>query len=190
MMPTIFYKLIDVFRNTSAKWDALSPSKDTAIDFAHQYINPEPQKTNADGSYSLEYCLAHSGETINNRYRHNSTTEIDKEIAKMVATHRTKKALVVYRGVCDAVFQQMLENAEHIKGVDFLEKAFLQTSLVKGQEIHSQYRLRIYIPEDTQAAYLGNVNDEQHYYEVVIQHGTQLKIVSMDETYINCIIIN
>ena len=83
----------------------------------------------------------------------------------------------------------MQENAKNMKGVDLYEKSFLQTSLVKGHESNSQYHLRIYVPKGTQAVYLGNVNDEQFYYEVDIQHGAKLKVVSMDETYINCILL-
>lgn len=71
-------------------------------------------------------------------------------------------------------------------GIDLYEKSFLQTSLVKGHEIKSHYNLRIYTPEKTQAVYLGNVNDEQWYYEVDLQHGAKLKIVSIDSEYINC----
>ena len=69
------------------------------------------------------------------------------------------------------------------------EKSFLQTSLVKGHESNSQYHLRIQVPAGTQAVYLGNVNDEQFYYEVDIQHGAKLKIVSIDDEYINCILL-
>lgn len=55
----------------------------------------------------------------------------------------------------------MQENAKSMKGVDLYEKAFLQTSLVKGHEINACYHLRIYVPEEREAVYLGNVNEEQ-----------------------------
>lgn len=80
----------------------------------------------------------------------------------------------------------MQENAKSMKGVDLYEKAFLQTSLVKGHEINACYHLRIYVPEEREAVYLGNVNEEQSYYEVVLQHGAKLKVVSIDGKYINC----
>ena len=187
--PLFLYRLIGKFHNVGADWDKLAPTEETAIDFAHENINPEPKRFKEGRHFSLEYCLAHSGETINTRYRENRPEAIELRIADMVATHKTKCPLVVYRGVCEAVFELMQENAKDMKGVDLYEKSFLQTSLVKGHESNSQYHLRIYVPEGTQAVYLGNVNDEQFYYEVDIQHGSKLKIVSIDDTYINCILL-
>lgn len=189
MKALFLYRLIGRFHNIGADWDKLAPTEETAIDFAHENINPEPKRFKEGRHFSLEYCLAHSGETINERYRSDRPDAIDLRIADMVATHTTKTPLVLYRGVCEAVFKQMQENAKNMKGVDLYEKSFLQTSLVKGHESNSQYHLRIYVPEGTQAVYLGNVNDEQFYYEVDIQHGSKLKIVSMDDTYINCILL-
>ena len=37
--------------------------------------------------------------------------------------------------------------------------------------------------------YLGNVNDEQTNYEVVVMRSAKLKIVSIDAVYINCKLI-
>ena len=34
-----------------------------------------------------------------------------------------------------------------------------------------------------------NVNDEQSFYEVDVQHEAKLKIISADKTYINCKLI-
>lgn len=182
-----YYCTIEKFWHIGEKWDKLSPSEKNAIEFAHTNINPEPNRMAADGIHiSLEYCLAHSGERINERYRRDRPDPIDLQIADMIATHRTKIPVVLYRGICEAVFRKMCENAQHIDNADFYEKAFLQTSLVKGHEIKSQYHLRIYVPEGAQAIYLGNVNYEQKYYEVVLQCGSRLKIISMDNKYINC----
>lgn len=69
---------------------------------------------------------------------------------------------------------------------DLYEKGFLATSLVKGQEINSKIKLRIYVPAGTKCVYMGNVNNEQNFYEVDIMHGSKLKIISADNTYINC----
>ena len=33
---------------------------------------------------------------------------------------------------------------------------------------------------------MGNVNDEPEYYEVDVMRGAKLKIISMDDEYINC----
>ena len=37
---------------------------------------------------------------------------------------------------------------------------------------------------------MGNVNCEQHYYEVDIQHGAKLKVISTDNEYINCSLLS
>lgn len=189
MKPLLYYRIIGKIYNVGDEWDKLSPVEKDAIDFAHANINSEPNKMIDTNHYSLEYCLAHSGGTINERFRQNRPDEIDMKIAEMVALHTTKVPLVLYRGVCEAVFQKMIENAKNMEGIDLYEKSFLQTSLVKGHEIKSRYRLRIYVPEEAQAIYLGNVNDEQFYYEVDLQYGAKLKIVSIDDEYINCKLI-
>lgn len=187
MRSLINYRIIEKFWHIGDKWNKLSPSEKDAIEFAHTNINPEPNRMAADGTnYSLEYCLAYSGGTINGRFRYGRPAPIDLKIADMISTHKTKIPIVLYRGVCEDVFRKMCENAKHIEKADLYEKAFLQTSLVKGHEIKSQYQLRIYVPEGTQAIYLGNVNYEQKYYEVVLQRGSKLKIISMDNKYINC----
>lgn len=187
MKPLFYYRIIGKFCGIGNEWDKSSPSEENAIEFAHTNINQEPNRMTADGiNYSLEYCLAYSGGTINGRFRYGRPAPIDLQIADMISTHKTKIPIVLYRGVCEDVFRKMCENAKHIEKADLYEKAFLQTSLVKGHEIRSQYHLRIYVPEGTQAIYLGNVNYEQKYYEVVLQRGSKLKIVSIDKKYINC----
>lgn len=189
MKPLLYYRIIEIFCNIGNKWDKISPAEEDAIEFAHKNINPEPKRMITSTRYSLEYCLAHSGETINERFRHDNPDEIDLKIADMVALHTTKVPLVLYRGVCEAVFKQMKESAKNMDGADLYEKSFLQTSLVKEHEIKSPHHLRIYVPKGTQAIYLGNVNEEQFYYEVDLQHGAKLKIVSIDDEYINCKLI-
>lgn len=187
-MKKIYYRTLEIFKKAGPKWDQLAPTEETAIEFAHKNINPEPERRSGS-RYSLEYCLAHSGETINERFRNDRPEDMDLEIAEMVSKNKTKVTLVVYRGICDAVYKLMKENAKNIPGVDLHEKSFLQTSLVKGCETNSNIKLRIYVPAGTEAVYLGNVNYEQFYYEVDIQRGANLKIISMDNEYINCKII-
>jgi len=189
MKPLWYYKLKGKLYNIGVIWDKLAPTKGNAIEFAHKYINPEPQRMINEFKYSLEYCLAHTGENINDRFRKNRPDELDLEIADLISKNKTQIPHVLYRGVCKEVFQQMQRNARGMEGVDLHEKSFLQTSLVKGQESKQIIRLRIYVPVGTEAIYLGNVNDEQFYYEVDIQHGSKLKVISMDDVYINCELI-
>ena len=80
----------------------------------------------------------------------------------------------------------MKENAKAVGGCDLYEKGFLACSLVKGREINSKLKLRIYVPAGSKVVYQGNVNDEQGFYEADVMHSSKLKIESIDSTYINC----
>lgn len=186
MIPTLFLRIKGKFQNIGANWDKLAPTKEQAIEYAHNHINQEPARMIDANHYSMEYCLAHSGGIVNERYRQNRQDEIDLKIGDMVAEHKTDTDLVLYRGVCDYVYDLMKENAKDIPDCDLYEKGFLATSLVKGHEINSKIKLRIYIPAGTKCVYQGNVNEEQGFYEVDVMHGSKLKIISIDDEYINC----
>ena len=180
---------MDMLKHTGVSWDKLAPDKEYAIEYAHTHINPEPHRINDVNHYTMEYCLAHSGESINERFRQNSEDSIDMQISEMVASHTTDTDLVLYRGVCDNVFDLMKRNAKDSADCDLYEKGFLATSLVKGHELNYKVKLRIYVPAGTECVYMGNVNEEQRLYEVDIQHGGKLKITSLDHEYINCILL-
>ncbi len=188
MVKDLLYRLKAKVLKTGESWDQLSPSKEEAVEFAHRYINDEPERKLDNHRYSLEYCLAHSGETINNRFRIRGTCDTDLEIEKMVSKNTIDKDIVLYRGVCEYVYNGMVYDAKSIPDCDLYEKAFLSTSLVKGHEINCNIKLRIFVPAGTKAKYLGNVNYEQNFYEVAVMTGAKLKIISKDEEYINCIL--
>ena len=190
MKPMLYYRIMASLLHTGADWDKLAPIEENAIEYAHKILNPEPTRKN-NGTYSLEYCLAYSGESINERYRNKKNlNEIDLQIPNMLNQYSTKTPIVVYRGVEPKTFREMIEAARHIKGVDLKEKGFLATSLVKGHERPTKIRLRIYIPTDSHAVYMGDVNyEEKKYYEVTIQHNAELKIISIDSEYINCLLL-
>ena len=189
MIQTLLLRIKGKFQNIGADWDKLAPTKEEAIEYAHKHINQEPKRMIDTYHYTMEYCLAHSGESINERFRENRADEIDLKIAAMVNEHTTDTDLVLYRGVCEYVYDLMVENAKNIPDCDLYEKGFLATSLVKGHEINSKIKLRIYVPAGTKCVYQGNVNDEQGFYEVDVMHGSKLKIESIDSTYINCRLI-
>ena len=186
MIPTLFLRIKGKIQNTGKNWDKLSPTKEQAIEFAHLHINPEPERMTDASHYSMEYCLAHSGESINERFRQNRTDDLDNRIAASVSMHTNNTDLVLYRGVCDYVYELMKESARELTDCDLFEKGFLATSLVKGHEINHKIKLRIYVPAGAKCVYLGNVNEEQNFYEVDVMHGAQLKIMSIDSEYINC----
>ena len=186
MIPTLFYRIKDAILGIGASWDKLAPDKDTAIEFAHNHINEEPERMIDMNHYTMEYCLAHSGESVNERFRQNRADKTDLKIAAMVDEHTTDTDLVLYRGVCDHVFELMQKNAKKIPDCDLYEKGFLACSLVKGQELNYRIKLRIYVPAGSKCVYQGNVNDEQGFYEVDVMHGSKLRIESIDSEYINC----
>lgn len=189
-MNDFIYRLKDRFQNIGDSWDKMTPTKEQAIKYAHEHINQEPMRMIDTTHYSMEYCLAHSAESINERYRQDATEEIDKKIGDMVAEHTTDTDLVLYRGVCEDVYQRMKEDAKNISNCDLYEKGFLATSLVKGCELNYNTKLRVYVPAGTKCVYLGNVNyEEDIFYEVAVMNGAKLKIVSIDDEYINCKLI-
>ena len=186
-MCEFYYKLRGKIFQTGKKWDLLSSSKDEVHDFAKKYLNKEPDKY-IGGSLSDEYIVAASGERIGEILR--SEHGVDSTILSIYNTlkkYSTKKDIVVYRGVNKPVFDKMIESAKGDSTVDFKEKAFLHTSVVKGYEISdSSRKLRIKVPKGTNAFYVGNISGEEStYYEVIVQKGARLKVISIDD-YINC----
>lgn len=179
----------DSFKDVGAEWDKLAPDEEHAIEFAHRHINDEPQKYTGKGKFSGEYQIAHSGVDINKRYRQGRPNSADEKVAERFSENTTDTDLVLYRGVDDQMFKLMERSAECMQDCDFYEKGFLATSLIKRHEKTCKNKLRIYVPAGSHVVYLGNVNGEKDYYEVVVQRGAKLKIVSTDSRYINCKLI-
>ena len=186
MIKKLLFRIKGNFQNIGASWDKLAPDMEAAIDFGHEHINPEPERMIDMNHYTMEYCLAYSGESVNERFRQNRADETDLKIAAMVDEHKTDTDIILYRGVCDHVFKLMQENAKKLPDCDLYEKGFLACSLVKGQELNYKIKLRIYVPAGSKCVYQGNVNDEQGFYEVDVMHSSKLKIESIDSEYINC----
>lgn len=186
MIPTLFYRLKDAILGIGANWDTLAIDETRAIDFAHKHINEEPMQMIDTYHYSMEYCLAHFGELINNRFRENRVDETDFKVAAMVNEHTTDTDLVLYRGICEYVYDLMKKNAKEHSDCDLYEKGFLACSLVKGHEINCEIKLRIFVPAGSKCFYQGNVNNEQDFYEVDVMRNSKLKIESIDSEYINC----
>lgn len=90
MKPILFYRIKEAILRIGASWDKLSPDKDTAIDFAHIHINEEPERMDDKNNFTMEYCLAASGESVNERFRQDSVNELDLRIATMVNKHASE----------------------------------------------------------------------------------------------------
>lgn len=182
-----YYRMKEILTKTGDSWDKLAPTEENAIAFAEKYLNKEPAREISSNQKSLEYYLAHYGDSINNNYRKGYPLDnYEKKIPSMIRTYSTKKDIVVYRGVGKPIFELMKKNAKSYSKTDLFERGFLFTSLVKHCEINHKIKLRIFVPAGTHAVYQGNINFEQSYYEVDIQHNAQLKIISIDKEYINC----
>ena len=184
LMCEFYYKLKGKIFQTGKKWDLLSSSEDGVHDFTEKYLNGQLHRSINE----YEYIVAASGEKIGEILR--SEQGVDSTIHSIYDTlkkYSTKKDIVVYRGVNKPVFDKMIESAKGDSTVDFKEKAFLHTSVVKGYEISDSYRkLRIKVPKGTSAFYVGNISGEEStYYEVIVQKGARLKVISIDD-YINC----
>ena len=184
------YRLKEKIFKYSIKLDEIGLSIDdidTIDSFADKYLNNEPNPKDDNGDWSLEYRLAASGSSISDRYRNDQAGEIDYKIEQMLKRYQIKKTVVVYRGIPHELFEKMYQYAKDIKGVDLVEKGFLSTSLIKSKEEPLEKRLRILVPKGTNAVYMGDVNGEkERYYELTIQRGAHLRILSIDGKYINC----
>lgn len=174
-------------RNVGSEWDKLAPSREQAVEFAHVNINEEPQKYVGDSMrYTAEYTLAHYMELLNNDLRKDRIDKDGMHVEKMLSEHTTDTDLVLYRGVHESVYSLMKENAKEVGGCDLYEKGFMACCLVKGQELKTDIRLRIYVPAGSHVVFQGNVNEEPDFYEVDIQRGAKLQVISSDDKYINC----
>ncbi|MGT2750783.1 ADP-ribosyltransferase [Streptococcus orisasini] len=188
------YELASAFQ-LGKKWDKLSPTVDNVKEFTLEKLNTEPPKNlNGDpNKSSSEYCLAYNcGERYNYRIRdRDSDDDFNDKIKRYsdeIKKYSIKENVVVYRGISKLVKNQIEEAAKEIDGVDLYDRAFLNTSLVKGYEKNSQFKLRVFLPKGTCAFYVGSITGED-FYEVIVQKGAKLKIVSKDSDYINCILL-
>lgn len=184
-----YYLFKDLITETSRKWDNMSVSTTDVVEFAHRSMNPEPNVKNGE-YFSPEYVLAHHGQLINWQLRENNISEESKRIADVIAKNYTKEPIVAYRGINSEVFKLMKKEARRIPGIDFYEKGFLCASLVKGYESKGAVKIRIYLPKESNAIYLGNVNGEEEvFYPIGVQCGAHLKLISCDDYYLNCLLV-
>ena len=83
--------------------------EENAIDFAHEHINAEPKQC----MNSLEYLLANAGENINKQLRNRKMQDVDlyiRDIINMLKNNTTDTDLIVYRGIQDNVFNEVLKS--------------------------------------------------------------------------------
>ena len=188
---SIWSKLKEIIFRYGEKWDALTPKEDEAINFAHNYINMEPARYEEGTSRPSSMYRIAASQPISQRLRSNIASDIDIELLEALKRYILPNDIIVYRGIFEDDFKNMIKNAKIIGNCDLYEKGLYSTSIVKGkQESKRAYQTRTFLPKGTNAVYLGDVNDEEkRYYEVLVQKGARLKIVSMDKSFINCILI-
>lgn len=189
-----FYRIKEFIFRYGFRWDLLSPSAEEAKEFAHKNINEEPKKKKEENFNKLtaEKEIVEYSTIINRSFRYEYEDPHFINLSKKIEKYKLKKDIVVYRGVHNQIMDKMIENAKLFShnNIDYFEKGFLNTSLVKGQEINCEIKLRIKLPKGTCAFYAGDVNGEENsYFEVIVQKGARLKILSKDKDYINCILL-
>ncbi len=169
--------------------DLLAPSEAAAEEFAANLLNAAPPAMLDAEHFSEGYVISHYGEGINNRCRADKCDDEDMGYISYVGQHRSKGAVVVYRGVTEWSYQRMKKAAKDYPGVDLYETGFMHCALVKGREYKRDYQLRILVPAGSAIVYLGNAGFDypvEPQFEVVIQTGAKLRILSRDREYINC----
>lgn len=180
-----------IFKKDISFWDNYDVPEKNAIDFAHEHINLEPKRcfhTDDDpytNHYTIEYLLAFFGISINQEIRHNDPYSKANIIANIVNSNNTDTPFIVYRGIAWSTLLEMYKRAKEFPDADLYEIGFVHTSLVRDHELINSCHLRIFVPSGSSCVYLGNVNYEQHYYEVVLQRGAKFKFLSIDNKYIN-----
>lgn len=184
-MQILYFRLKEMIFKEGKKWEKKYSIKGNVIQFANQNINPQPPKYIANGGFSGEYIVVSKAASLNGKIRSGHIKNMEDTIDNTYSAfekYRTKVDLVVYRGVRKEVFNGMKNSF-----FKFHDKAFLCTSLLKGHELDQEYKLRILIPKGTKAAYMGDLNGEEKiFYEVIVQKGAVLRIVSFDGVYWNC----
>ncbi len=188
------YRLREMIYGYGKRWDSLSPLEEYAICFAHKNINEEPARFiyGHREKKTVEYSLSHHGEQVNTQLRKYGDDESTIRYSKRLQKYQLKEDIVVYRGLYPITMDLLKAEASKLgeDQVDLYDRGFMFTSLVKGKEIDKSCKLRIYLPKGTHAYYSGNVNyEETVYYEVVVQKGAKLHILSKDKEYYNCILI-
>lgn len=187
MFPFTIYRIKDLVLRVGHRWDKLAPDEKNAIAFAHEHINPEPNRNNKP---CPEYALAHGGELNNYLLRKGERREDLYNLAQYVSSKTADTDLVLYRSIEKDTFTHMTESVKDSTVCDLHDEAFLATSLLKSGTFNDSYaKLRLYAPKGTPLVYVGDVNDEQEHFEVVVMCGANLIVESIDKDYINCRII-
>ncbi|ADL64147.1 TPA: ADP-ribosyltransferase [Staphylococcus aureus] len=176
------------FCRVGEKWDNSNLSHENIHSYVDRVLEYETE-TRRNGQPTEEYILASSGEKINEDLR--SGTNDHKEILEVFDKYKVKEDITTYRTVSPRIYKLMEKNAKNLNGVDLFELGILHTSLIKGYESREEgYKLRVKVKKGTPAFYVGNLTgEESHYYEVIVVNNLKLKIISIEDYYINCEVV-
>jgi len=190
-----YFRLMAILKkNYINEWDQYLISEDGVHEFVHKYINDSPSMYDENG-LTWQYIACTSGSTINDCLRYgglnNNVARIIKQADEGIAKIQIKKDVVVFRDYTEYNFINAVKCAKNDEDADVLEPSFLQTKLVKTTQKHGNVNLKIYVPMGTNGIYYGDVcGEEKIYFELTFKRKRKLKIVSIDDEYINCILIN
>lgn len=188
-------------------WDMISIGENEVSQITSKYLN----KDFGDSYYLPEEldCLTIindylvKSDTYNQYMRYGcSRNECFNKVISNVSSilelddFKTEETLLVYRGCRKEIYELMLEFAKNEGlGNDYLvDLSFISTSLIKGEAFSPEngfegnIMLRILLPKGSRAFYVGNLIGELKRHEVLLPSGSQFRIVSRDDEYINCIL--
>lgn len=183
-----YLELKGYFYPISKKWDNNNLSPENIHCYVERILEYETEKYR-DQKPTKEYILVSSGERINKDLRRGINNY--QKILEVFDKYKTKEDITVYRTVSSRIYNLMKKNAKDLKGVDLFELGILHTSLIKGYELREDgYKLRIRVKKGTPAFYVGNlIGEESYYYEVIVVNNIKLKIISIEDHYINCEVV-
>lgn len=186
-------------------WRSVSISENNIDKYTEEYLNKD-----FGDAYNLPSEYQHlkqindylvKSEKINqymrtNSYQCQAIDDIIESVTSILDDFKLKETIIVYRGCKEDIYNAMLKSAKDKGfGQDYLfDSSFISTSLIEKEAFSSKngfegnVMLRILLPKDSRAFYVGNLIGEFKRHEVLLTRNSKFRIVSKDEKYINCIL--
>lgn len=137
-------------------------------------------------------------ESINNDIRMGEklsfcNEKTDMYLSKIIDENIIKESIVVYRGITKEAYECMKKayKDKYPYSVDnnkLLEKAYMSTSLIDGNELKSYYKLIIVVPKGTHAIYIGDISCSPKQVELLLGKNTVLEVIEHIGKYIYAIV--
>ena len=115
---------------------------------------------------------------------------LDMELSKMINRYKMPERIVVFRGITNSAYKQMIKDAETIRGNNsfpakyLIERAYMSTSLIKGRELKSEILLKIFVPKGINFLYIGENSVSPDQTEMLFGKNTVMQEIGQNG---NCI---